>query len=119
MNDTYVLLSISTGCLFGMGVYMLLRRNMVKLIIGLILVSHAVNLFVLLSGDLTIGGTPVLEEGASQFSKPVSDPVPQALILTAIVIGFGLLAFAIVLIKRIHKTLDTEDLHKMRNTDKM
>lgn len=114
-----VVLAIVTGCIFSMGVFMLLRRSMVKLIIGFILLSHAVNMTVFLCGNLKIAGTPIIPEKAEKITRTVSDPLPQALVLTAIVISFGLLAFSIVLIYRVHKSLHTEDLNKIRNTEKI
>jgi multicomponent Na+:H+ antiporter subunit C len=114
-----LVLAIVTGSIFSMGVYMLLRRNIAKLIIGFILLSHAANLTVFLSGDLVVGGSPIIPEEAKVISEPVSDPLPQALILTAIVISFGLLAFSIILISRVYKTLHTEDLNQIRSTEKI
>lgn len=112
-----LILSIATGCIFAMGIYMMLRRSIVKLIVGLILLSHAVNLAVFLSGNLVTGGSPVVPEDAETISEPVSDPLVQALILTAIVISFGVLAFSIILVNRVYKSLNTEDVNTIRNTE--
>ncbi len=113
-----VLLAVVIGLLYTLGFYMLLRRSIVKLIIGLGLLGHAVNLLVFLAGRLTAGVPPVVPLGESALSAPYADPIPQALILTAIVIGFGVQAFAVVLIKRTYEVLGTDDLNQMVSTDR-
>lgn len=90
---------------------------MVKLIIGLILIGNGINLLIFLMGGLNRGNPPIIESYAKQLSNPDIDPVPQALVLTAIVISFGLQSFAIVLIKRVYKTLKTDDLDALNTTD--
>lgn len=112
-----VLLAVTIGLLYAAGFYMLLRRSIVKLIIGLGLLGHAVNLLVFMAGRLTRGAPPVVPLGETALAAPYADPLPQALILTAIVIGFGVQVFAVVLIKRTYEVLGTDDLNKMVNTD--
>lgn len=83
--------------LFGVGTYLILQRLLSRVVIGLGLISHGVNLLILISGEP--GGTPpVLGEGVDPAT--VSDPLPQALVLTAIVITFGLTAFLLALALR-------------------
>jgi multicomponent Na+:H+ antiporter subunit C len=110
-------LAIVTGVLFAAGVYMLLRRNIVKLVIGLVLLSHAVNLLIFTSAGLTRGKPAFIAEGADYPIPPYADPLPQALILTAIVIGFGVMAFTLVLFKRAYAEVGTDDLDQMKSTD--
>jgi multicomponent Na+:H+ antiporter subunit C len=115
------LLAIVIGALYAMGLYMMLRRSMVKLIIGLALLGHAANLliFVAASGHgLVRGGPPILAEGEIRPTEIFADPVPQALILTAIVIGFGVLAFALVLFHRTYRSIGTDDMHAMTTTER-
>jgi multicomponent Na+:H+ antiporter subunit C len=112
------LLSILTGLLFTGAFYMMLRRSLVKLIFGLVLFSHASNLLIFTLGRLTKGIPPVITEEADQLSVPYADPMPQAMILTAIVISFGIQAFAIVLIKRVFEEVGSDDLDKLTSTDK-
>jgi multicomponent Na+:H+ antiporter subunit C len=96
---------------------MMLRRSLVKVILGLALLSHAANLFLFTVGGLTRGKAPLLsEEGAD--AAAYADPLPQALILTAIVIGFGVQAFALVLFKRVYQTVGTDDLDRLDSTDR-
>ncbi|MDT9547091.1 MAG: Na+/H+ antiporter subunit C [Chlorobium sp.] len=114
------LLAIIIGVLYAAGIYLILRRSMVRVIFGLILLGHAANLMIFTVGRLTKGSPAFVPEGAeSIITRPFADPLPQALILTAIVIGFGVQAFAIVLFRRTYQTLKTGDLDEMRNTDRL
>jgi multicomponent Na+:H+ antiporter subunit C len=112
-----LLLIFIIGLLHAAGIYMLLRRSMFKMIIGLILLGNGVNLLIFLLGKITKGHPPVIDDGAKIFSEIYADPLPQALILTAIVIGFGLQSFAIILIKRVYQVLETDDLDELNSTD--
>jgi multicomponent Na+:H+ antiporter subunit C len=105
------------GILFAAGIYMMLRRSIVKLVIGLIILSNAANLLIFVVSGLTRGAPPLIPEGASEVVGAVADPLPQALILTAIVIAFSVLAFAVVLIRRAYEVVGTDDLDKMKDTD--
>lgn len=102
------------GVLFASGTYLLFRRSIVRVIIGLALLGHASNLFLFTMGGLRRGSVPLV--GMAPASEMV-DPVPQALILTAIVIGFGIQAFVLVLSYRAHEELGTDDLDQMKSTD--
>jgi multicomponent Na+:H+ antiporter subunit C len=108
-----VLLAIAIGLLYAAGIYMILRRSLVKLIIGLILLGNGVNLLIFLLGRITKGSPPIIDESLKTFEGAYADPVPQALILTAIVISFGLQSFAIVLINRVYKVVNTDDMDKL------
>jgi len=112
-----ILLALVTGGLFAGGVYMLLRRSIVKLVVGLILLGHGANLLIFLMGRLTSSQAPLVPAGATQPLEPFADPLPQALVLTAIVIGFGLQAFALVLVRRLYQSARTDDLDRLRTTE--
>lgn len=112
-----LMLAALVGLLYTGGVYMILRRSLVKLIIGLGLLSHATNLLIFSLGSLERGRPPLIPPGLETPPLPFSDPVPQALILTAIVIGFGAQAFAIVLIKRVYERVRTDDIDTLTATD--
>lgn len=114
-----LLLAILVGVLYGAGVYMILRRSLVKVIIGLIFLGHAANLLIFTVGRLTKGIPAFISDGKTEIMEPFADPLPQALILTAIVIGFGVQAFALVLFKRAYQTVGTDDLDKMNTTDQL
>lgn len=105
-----IVLSIFTGVLFGVGIYMILRRNLTKLVLGIIFLSNAANMIVFLSSDLHLGGIPFIQGENAKTSPVMSDPVPQALVLTAIVIGIATIAFTLVLKYKFHESTGTEDL---------
>lgn len=105
-----VLLALASGILYMAGVYLILRRRLAQLIIGLGLLSNGTNLLIFAAGGLTRSHPPVIDEGATQLMPPYADPVPQALVLTAIVIGFGLLAFSLVLAHRVHASTGSDDV---------
>ena len=112
-----LLLAITVGGLYSAGFYMLLRRSFVKVIIGLALISHAANLFLFTVGGLTRGKAPLLSDDSIGAATNYADPLPQALILTAIVIGFGFQAFAIVLFKRTYQSIGSDDLDQLKTTE--
>lgn len=114
-----ILLAITTGVLYASGIYMILRRSLVKLIIGIVILGNGVNLLIFLMGGLAKGEPALITSDAVALEGVFADPVPQALILTAIVISFGLQSFAIVLIKRAYKVLGTDDTDTLNNTDRI
>lgn len=112
-------LAIMTGGLYACAIYMMMRRSMIKLIIGIALLGHASNLLIFTVSGVMRGSPPLLgEQGTPMAGGQSADPLPQALILTAIVIGFGLLAFALTLIHRTYESIGTDDLTEMRTTDR-
>ncbi len=108
-----VLMALASGVVYAAGIYLMLRRRLVQLIIGLGLLSNGTNLLIFTAGSLTRARPPVLPEGAERLVSPYADPVPQALVLTAIVIGFGLLAFSLVLAHRVHAAGGTDDVDEI------
>ncbi|MBP6711960.1 MAG: Na+/H+ antiporter subunit C [Propionivibrio sp.] len=90
-----LLLSLAVGVLTGCGIYLVLRARTFSVVLGLTLFSYAVNLFLFATGRLIIGKPPVIAAGLSVADY--TDPLPQALVLTAIVIGFAMTAFVIML----------------------
>jgi multicomponent K+:H+ antiporter subunit C len=88
-----LLISLIIGVLTASGVYLSLRGRTFPVVLGLTFLSYAVNLFLLVMGRLTIGNPPIITDNLTQYA----DPLPQALVLTAIVISFGMTAFVIVL----------------------
>jgi multicomponent Na+:H+ antiporter subunit C len=111
------MMAVLIGLLFSAGLFMMMRRSIVKVIIGVVLVSHSVNMLIFTAAGLRRAAPPIIPEGAMQATAVIVDPVPQALILTAIVIGFGVLAFSVVLIHRTYATAGTDDLDKLNGTD--
>lgn len=113
-----LLLPFLIGTLFSVSLYFILHRHLFKLILGLILFGLATNLFLFVIGGITSGGVAIIPENKETAVAPFPDPVPQALLLTAIVIGFGLQAFAIVLIRRVYQTFKSNNLDDLNKTDK-
>ena len=107
------LLALAAGVLYAAGTYLMLRRRLAQLIIGLGLLSNGTNLLIFTAGGLTRARPPVVPEGAAALAAPYADPVPQALVLTAIVIGFGLTAFSLVLAHRVHSTVGSDDIDEV------
>jgi multicomponent K+:H+ antiporter subunit C len=99
-----LLVASTIAILVAAGTYLILRARAYELILGLLLLAHAGNLFVLSMGGLVLGSVPIL--GAADLVVP--DPVPQALVLTAIVINFGVTAFVVVLAVRASLQLGTD-----------
>jgi multisubunit Na+/H+ antiporter MnhC subunit len=95
------LVAIAIGTLTSCAVYLLLRARTYPVLLGLTLLSYAVNLFLFASGRLVTDSAPLTDQGLEHFP----DPLPQALVLTAIVIGFGMTALMVVLaLRAIHAT---------------
>ena len=92
---------------------MLLQRSVFKIGVGLLLLSHAANLTIFVVGRLTKEGSPIVGKGADVSG--LADPLVQALILTAIVIGFGIAAFLLTLAVRTHRAMGSDDVDEMRN----
>jgi multicomponent Na+:H+ antiporter subunit C len=112
-----VILAVVIGALYAAGLYMMMRRSFVKLVIGLSLLGYASSLLIFTVNGVTRGQPPLVQEGMTQPVQPFADPLPQALILTAIVIGFGVQAFALVLFKRTYQSTNTDDLDGIKSTE--
>jgi multicomponent K+:H+ antiporter subunit C len=93
-----IIYALAIGVLTGSGVWLLLRPRTFQVIMGLSLLSYAVNLFIFGMGRLTLGGAPIVASSTSVDSALYADPVPQALVLTAIVIGFATTALFLVVL---------------------
>lgn len=112
-----VLLAIVVGFLYGAGIFMVLRRSLVKLILGLGLLGHATNLLLFTTSGVVRGQPPIIPQSAQILEGDFSNPLAQALILTAIVIGLASTAFAIVLAKRAYALVGTDDIDEMITTE--
>jgi multicomponent Na+:H+ antiporter subunit C len=91
-------------------------RNVIRIVIGLLVSEHGVHLLLILIGYRRGGGAPILEpaEVATALAGNAVDPLPQALVLTAIVIGLGVLALLVALCLRLHERYGTFDVTRMR-----
>jgi multicomponent Na+:H+ antiporter subunit C len=111
-----ILLAILVGVLYTAGVYMLLRRSILKFIIGILFLSNATNLLVFLSAGL-VPGEPVFVDTAGSVRQQLADPLPQALVLTAVVIGFGILVYLLAVKYRLFNETQTDDLDQLKPTE--
>ena len=93
-----IIIALGIGVLSGSGVWLLLRPRTFQVIIGLSLLSYAVNLFIFCMGRLRTGAAPILERGSAGDPAQFADPLPQALVLTAIVITFAMTALFLVVL---------------------
>ncbi|ELZ04307.1 MULTISPECIES: sodium:proton antiporter [Natrialba] len=108
-------LALVVGALFALGTFLLLRRDLIRVVWGLAIVSQAANVYLLAMGGIELGGfetVPILA-GHGEGVPETTDPVVQALVLTAIVIGFGMTAFALVLSYRVYEEHDTLDASEL------
>lgn len=112
-----LLLAITIGALYAAAAYLLLRRSVVKLILGIAVLSQAVNLLIFTSAGLSRGMVAFVPPGETALTPQSADPLPQALILTAIVISFGVLAFTLVMVQCADKTVGSDDLDDLKSTD--
>jgi len=115
----HVVLAFVIGGLYAAALYLMLRRSLAKLIVGLALLGNAANLLIFTTGGLTRAAPPIVPRDQIRPFEPIADPLPQALILTAIVIGFGVLAFMMVLAYRTHQVTGSEDVDDMRTTERL
>ncbi len=111
-----VILAILTGVLYTAGVYLMLRRSILKFIIGLIFMSHATNLLVFLSAGI-VPGNPAFVDATGRGTETMTDPLPQALVLSAIVIGLGIVVFTLALKYKFFEMTGTDDLDQLKKTD--
>ncbi len=109
-----------TMVLFALGVYCLIaKRHIIKKIVGMTLLDYSINLFLILLGYKNNGMAPILLEGMnrSTFAQRAVDPIPQALVLTSIVIGLGTLAlmaaYTIKLYEK-YRTFDMDEIHRLQ-----
>jgi multicomponent Na+:H+ antiporter subunit C len=107
-----LLLALVAGVLYATGLYLMLRRRLVQLIVGLSLLASGSNVLIFTAAGLTRGRPPLLDEGMPPAGS-FADPVPQSLILTAIVIGFGVLAFSLVLAHQVHRMAASDDIDEI------
>ncbi len=104
------LITILTGVLVTVATYLILSKNVLRIILGTAIISHAAHLMIMTMGGLKNGQVPILGDDSAAVYV---DPVPQALILTSIVIGFAVTALLLVLAYRTYQTLGTDSLEQL------
>lgn len=105
--------AVLAGILAAAGIYLLLSRALIRMLLGLVLLGNGVNLVILVAGRLGRIVPPIAENGPTPLPD-AANPLPQALILTAIVIGFAMFAFLLVLAYRAYRALEADDTDRMR-----
>ena len=107
-------LSLLCGILAAAAIFLMLSGNLIRFIFGLVIATNAVNLIIFISGGIVVTRPPLIPEGELTPILPVANALPQALILTAIVIGFALLSFVFILFYRTYERLGTVETEAMR-----
>lgn len=108
------LLAILVGLFFACAIYLMMSRYTIRILMGVAILGNAVNLLIFTAGRLTRDVPPVIPAALDVPEGTIANPLPQALILTAIVISFSFLAFMLVLGFRAYQDLDTDDSREMR-----
>ncbi|SIP94970.1 multisubunit sodium/proton antiporter, MrpC subunit [Rhizobium sp. RU35A] len=108
------LLAVLVGAFFATAVYLMLSRHSVRMLLGIAILGNAVNLLIFTGGRLTREVPPIIGAGLDALPEGAANPLPQALILTAIVISFSFFAFLLVLTYRAYQDLGTDDTDEMR-----
>lgn len=106
--------ALAFGVLVAASTYLIMSRNVLRIVLGLLVLGNAANLSIFLAGRMGTRTPPLVPEGATTLVGG-ANPLPQALILTAIVISFALIAFTVILFESAHRrfgTLDTEALRE-------
>lgn len=102
------------GAFFATAIYLLLSRSLIRMLLGVAVLGNAANLLIFVVGRLTREIPPIVAQGLDAPAQATANPLPQALILTAIVIGFSLFAFLLVLAYRAYQELDADNTDTMR-----
>lgn len=106
-------MSIAIGVLFMVGTYLMLTRSILRVVIGIVLLSHGAHLLLLTMAGLKEGMPALVDQAEWAYT----DPLPQALILTAIVISFGMTSFSLALAYRLYNVHKTDDLDELRGAN--
>lgn len=107
-------LALLVGVFLAAAIYLLLSRSLVRILLGVVLLGNGVNLLIFVAGRLAHAAPPIVPVGQEVIRGAFANPLPQALILTAIVIGFAMFAFLIVLAFRAYQSLDADNTDHLR-----
>jgi multicomponent Na+:H+ antiporter subunit C len=107
-------LAILIGVFITTAVFLLLSRSVIRMLLGLALLGNGVNLLIFTAGRLIREVPPIVPDGLKVPAQAIANPLPQALILTAIVIGFAMFTFLLVLAFRAYQSLDADNTDTMR-----
>lgn len=109
--------SILVGIFFSVAIYLMLSRHSIRMLLGIAILGNAVNLLLFTAGRLTRDVPPIIPAGMDTLPAGAANPLPQALILTAIVISFSFFCFLLVLTWRAFQELQTDDTDEMRTAE--
>ncbi len=112
-----MVMSLLVGIFFAVAIYLMLSKHSVRMLLGLAVLGNAVNLLLFVSGRITRDIPPIMAGGDTTLSAAAANPLPQALILTAIVISFSFFAFLLVLTWRTFQDLKTDNTDEMRSAE--
>jgi multicomponent Na+:H+ antiporter subunit C len=113
-----ILLALAIGVLVAAAAYLLLARDLPRALLGFVLLGTAANLSIFAAGRIGTMVPPLVDQGARVLAAEAANPLPQALVLTAIVIGFGLAAFTLVLIRSAHDAFGTASADEMHDAER-
>ncbi|MDH5582210.1 MAG: NADH-quinone oxidoreductase subunit K [Bdellovibrionales bacterium] len=102
--------AITLGMIYFTGFYLLLRQSLLRNLIGILVLSNGINLLIFFTGGNVKGAPAFIPKDSSSLQGYYADPLPQALILTAIVIGFGFFAFFLMLSLKVYEKLGSDDM---------
>jgi multicomponent Na+:H+ antiporter subunit C len=106
--------SVLVGLFFAVGIYLMLSKHIIRIVLGIAIFGNAVNLLIFTAGRIFRDVAPIIPPELDRLPGPAANPLPQALILTAIVISFSFFAFVLVLAFRGYEELGTDDATGMR-----
>ncbi|AUJ26195.1 Na(+)/H(+) antiporter subunit C [Virgibacillus dokdonensis] len=108
-----IITSILAGVLFATAIYNMLQKQLLRIVIGTALLSHGAHILIFTMGKLKTGQPPILTDGIENYT----DPLPQALILTSIVISFGVTSLLLVLAYRSTQENGTDNMEELRGNE--
>ncbi len=114
-----IIMSIVIGVCYSTAVFLLLQKRLLQVILGISLLGHASNLLIFVAAGLHGSSLPIIAKGADVLSESAVDPLPQALILTAIVIGLALFGFSLALAYRCVAVLGHDNIEQLTHTDSL
>jgi len=106
--------SVLVGLFFAVGIYLILSKHIIRILLGIAIFGNAVNLLIFTSGRIVRATAPIIPQDAYVLPADAANSLPQALILTAIVISFSFFAFILVLVSRAYQEMGVDDTLGMR-----
>jgi multicomponent Na+:H+ antiporter subunit C len=114
-----IIMSLVIGICYASAVFLLLQKRLLQIVLGIALLGHATNLLIFVAAGLHGSSVPIIPNGAEALPPTAVDPLPQALILTAIVIGLALFGFSLALAYRCVAVLGHDDIDQITHTDSL